>query len=66
MPPIATFEAVDPFAPQKPATPVVELTALGPGEPDTNTLAWQGRLVRTGENLPQHVRCCRVPTRRAK
>jgi len=40
MPPIATFEAVDPHAPQKPAVPVAELTPLEPGEAESETLAW--------------------------
>ena len=40
MPPIATFEAVDPYAPRKPPVPVAELLALEPGEPAADVLDW--------------------------
>ena len=40
MPPLAAFEAVDPSAPQRPAVPVAELTALEPGEPSADLPRW--------------------------
>src|SRR3954453_9120899 len=46
--PLATFEAVDPQAPHKPAVPVAELSPLEPGEPDANTLAWYPQCTACG------------------
>jgi len=48
MPPLATFERVDPHAPHKPAVPVAELAALEPGEPGAETLAWYPQCTACG------------------